>query len=61
MSFKPLSSLRRGFGVLWRALDATRRTVLNLLFLIVLIVAAVGDLRRRRASRWRRRPRWCSN
>jgi protease-4 len=38
MSFKPLTTLRRGFGMFWRALDATRRTVLNLLFLIILIV-----------------------
>jgi protease-4 len=37
MSFKPLSTLRRGFGMFWRALDATRRTVLNLLFLLILI------------------------
>jgi len=37
MSFKPLSSLRRGFGSLWRGLDATRRFVLNLLFLLVVI------------------------
>jgi protease-4 len=38
MSFKPLSSLRRGFGTFWRALDATRRTVLNLIFLALVIV-----------------------
>jgi protease-4 len=38
MSFKPLSTLRRGFGLFWRALDATRRTVLNVLFLIILII-----------------------
>jgi protease-4 len=38
MSFKPFSSLRRAAGAFWRALDATRRTVLNLLFLLVLIV-----------------------
>jgi protease-4 len=37
MSFKPLTSLRRGFGAAWRALDATRRTTLNLLFLAFLI------------------------
>ncbi|TFW30893.1 signal peptide peptidase SppA [Massilia horti] len=37
MPFKPLSSLRRGFGAFWRALDATRRLVLNLLFLIIVI------------------------
>jgi protease-4 len=38
MSFKPFTSLRRGLGLAWRALDATRRTVLNLLFLAFLIV-----------------------
>jgi len=37
MSFKPLSSLRRGLGALWRGLDATRRFVLNLIFLLILI------------------------
>ena len=38
MSFKPMSTLRRGFGALWRTLDATRRVVLNLLFLLILIL-----------------------
>jgi protease-4 len=38
MSFKPLSSLRRGFGMFWRALDATRRLVLNLIFLAIVIL-----------------------
>lgn len=38
MSFKPLSFLRRGFGMFWGALDATRRTVFNLIFLLFLIV-----------------------
>jgi protease-4 len=37
MSFKPLSSLRRGIGSLWRGLDATRRFLLNLIFLLILI------------------------
>jgi protease-4 len=37
MSFKPLSSLRRGVGALWRGLDATRRFVLNLIFLLILV------------------------
>ena len=37
MSFKPFSSLRRGIGALWRGLDATRRFVLNLIFLVILI------------------------
>jgi protease-4 len=38
MPFKPISSLRRGIGSLWRGIDATRRFVLNLLFLIIVIV-----------------------
>jgi protease-4 len=38
MSFKPMSSLRRGFGAFWRALDATRRLVLNLIFLLIVIM-----------------------
>ena len=42
MSFKPFSTLRRGFGVFWRALDATRRTVFNLIFLFILIALAVA-------------------
>jgi protease-4 len=42
MSFKPLSSLRRGFGMFWRAIDATRRTVLNVLFLIIVIILLVA-------------------
>jgi protease-4 len=37
MAFKPLSSLRRGVGALWRGLDATRRFVLNLIFLAIVI------------------------
>jgi protease-4 len=40
MSFKPMSLLRRGFGAFWRTLDATRRVVLNLLFLLILIIIA---------------------
>ncbi len=38
MPSKPLSSLRRGFGAFWRALDTTRRVVLNLLFLLIVIL-----------------------
>ena len=38
MSSKPMSTLRRGFGMLWRAIDVTRRTVLNLLFLLILLI-----------------------
>lgn len=37
MSFKPFSMLRRGVAALWRGVDVTRRVVLNLFFLIVLI------------------------
>jgi protease-4 len=32
-----MSSLRRGFGAFWRALDTTRRVVLNLIFLLLVI------------------------
>jgi protease-4 len=42
MSFKPLTSLRRGFGMFWRGLDATRRFVLNLLFLLIVIALLVA-------------------
>jgi protease-4 len=42
MSFKPLSSLRRGIGMFWRGLDATRRFVLNALFLLIVIVLLVA-------------------
>jgi len=42
MAFKPISSLRRGVGALWRGLDATRRFVLNLLFLLILIALVWG-------------------
>lgn len=37
MAFKPLSTLRRAFGAFWRGLDATRRFLLNLIFLLILI------------------------
>jgi protease-4 len=36
MSLNPFPPLRRGLGFIWRALDATRRAVFNLLFLAVL-------------------------
>jgi protease-4 len=42
MSFKPLTSLRRGLGMFWRGLDATRRFVLNALFLLIVIVLLVA-------------------
>ena len=38
MSRSPFSYIRSGFAFFWRALDTGRRTVLNLLFLFVLIV-----------------------
>lgn len=38
MSSKPMSTLRRGFGMFWRAIDVTRRTVFNLLFLLILVI-----------------------
>ena len=37
MSIKPMTALRRAFGVFWRGLDATRRFVLNMLFLLIVI------------------------
>lgn len=37
MSIKPLSYLRRGFGMFWNTLDAVRRTFFNLLFLLLLV------------------------
>ena len=37
MTTKPKSTLRRGIGALWRGLDATRRFVLNLIFLLLVI------------------------
>jgi len=42
MSFKPLTALRRGFGAMWGAVDATRRVVLNLIFLIIVIVLLIA-------------------
>ena len=33
MSVNLFRPLRRGFGLLWRLVDTTRRVVLNLLFL----------------------------
>ncbi|UOD30290.1 signal peptide peptidase SppA [Massilia violaceinigra] len=38
MSFKPLSTLRRGFGMFWNVIDSTRRGVLNVLFLIIVVL-----------------------
>ncbi|MDB5790693.1 MAG: signal peptide peptidase SppA [Massilia sp.] len=42
MSFKPFTFLRRGFGMFWRGLDATRRFVLNMLFLIIVIALLIA-------------------
>jgi len=42
MSFKPFTAIRRGFGMFWRALDATRRTLFNLIFLTIIIVILVA-------------------
>ncbi|WP_229459314.1 S49 family peptidase [Massilia cavernae] len=42
MSFKPMYYLRRGFGMFWTALDATRRTFFNLLFLLIVILLVWG-------------------
>jgi protease-4 len=38
MTRSPFSYLRSGFGWFWRALDAGRRTILNLLFLAFLLI-----------------------
>ena len=40
MAFKPLSALRRLIVWLWTALDVTRRTFFNLVFLLLVIVVA---------------------
>ncbi|MRV75904.1 signal peptide peptidase SppA [Duganella sp. FT92W] len=42
MSRSIFSYVRSGFGFAWRALDAGRRAILNLLFLIVLLALAWG-------------------
>ncbi len=42
MSFKPFSYLRRGFSLLWTGLDTTRRIVLNLLFLFIVVVILIA-------------------
>ena len=42
MSFKPFTSLRRGIGLFWRGLDATRRFVFNTLFLIIVIALLIA-------------------
>ena len=42
MSFKPFSYLRRGLSWSWRAVDATRRFVFNLLFLLIAIAILIA-------------------
>lgn len=42
MSLNPFPPLRRGFGAFWRALDATRRAVFNLIFLLIVIAILIG-------------------
>jgi protease-4 len=42
MSFKPFTAVRRGFGLFWRALDATRRTIFNLIFLAIIVVVLMA-------------------
>ncbi len=37
MSVNPFPSIRRGFGFFWRTLDATRRLLFNLVFLIFIV------------------------
>jgi protease-4 len=38
MAFKPLSALRRAIVWLWKALDVTRRTFFNLIFLLLVVI-----------------------
>ena len=42
MPLKPLSSVRRGIGAFWRGLDATRRFVLNSLFLLIVVLLLIA-------------------
>ncbi len=42
MSLSPFRMIRAGFSFFWRTLDAGRRLILNLLFLLLLIVIAVS-------------------
>lgn len=46
MSMRPFALLRRGFGALWWFIDATRRTLLNLLFLALIVLIAVALFKR---------------
>ncbi|MBV8636225.1 MAG: signal peptide peptidase SppA [Burkholderiaceae bacterium] len=36
------SALRRFFGFIWRLIDGTRRAVLNLIFLLILVILVIG-------------------
>ena len=42
MSLNPFPPLRRGFAAFWRALDATRRAVFNLIFLLIVIAILIA-------------------
>jgi protease-4 len=42
MSFRPLHTLGRGFVLFWRALDGTRRAVLNLFMLVIILAILYG-------------------
>lgn len=46
MSMRPFALLRQGCAALWRFLDATRRALLNLLFLLLLVLIAVALFKR---------------
>ncbi len=49
----------RWFGRFWRLLDGTRRLLLNLLFLALIVGADLGLLRRAVRRRCRTRRCWC--
>ena len=42
MAFKPVSALGRGVRMVWNAVDITRRTVMNLLFLLIALFIVVA-------------------
>ncbi len=42
MAFKPFSALGRGLRMVWNAIDFTRRTVMNLLFLLIVLIILVA-------------------
>lgn len=41
MASKSLNALRRAFGMVWHAIDVSRRTFMNLLFLLLVIIVVV--------------------